>query len=91
MFPNLARIRGLGQMVRSRENASTQGGFVLPVDLAAHITALGVDVYATGYSKRTRTAPSDTSHRIAADGSLSDLDCEVAGRHLSVPTDDGLT
>lgn len=33
----------------SADSDSTQGGFVLPAELAAQIAALGVDVYATVY------------------------------------------
>uniref|UniRef100_UPI00405358AB DUF4279 domain-containing protein n=1 Tax=Microbacterium sp. LWH7-1.2 TaxID=3135257 RepID=UPI00405358AB len=33
----------------SMDSDSTQGGFVLPVDLAGRISALGVDLYATVY------------------------------------------
>lgn len=33
----------------SADSDSSQGGFVLPVDLAQQISALGVDVYATVY------------------------------------------
>lgn len=35
----------------SADSDSTQGGFVLPAELAASIAALGVDVYATVYLK----------------------------------------
>ncbi|KQM83929.1 hypothetical protein [Agromyces sp. Leaf222] len=33
----------------SADSDSTQGGFVIPIELAAGIAALGVDVYATVY------------------------------------------
>ena len=33
----------------SADSDSTQGGFVIPAELAANIAALGIDVYATVY------------------------------------------
>ncbi len=52
--PAFGRIPSLpvdchARIVWSADSDSTQGGFVLPAELAAQIAALGVDVYATVY------------------------------------------
>ena len=40
----------------SADSDSTQGGFVIPAELAADIAALGIDVYATVYLEEGSTS-----------------------------------
>jgi len=52
--PAIGRVEGLPEDCEARiwwsaSSNSTQGGFVLPADLAGQIATLGVDLYATVY------------------------------------------